>query len=106
MEGEIDDSFYVITSGEVTVRKAGVDLRILKTGDCFGEMGYLTRARRTATIIAKSQTALLKLNSTVINQVSMVCQVRFLKAFLRTLIQRLSVTTERVSQQAIARVEE
>jgi hypothetical protein len=36
----------------------------------------------------------------------MVCQVRFLKAFLRTLIQRLSVTTERVSQQAIARVEE
>jgi hypothetical protein len=106
VEGEIDDSFYVITGGEVTVRKGGVDLRVLKTGDCFGEMGYLTRARRTATIVARSQTALLKLNSTVINQVSMVCQVRFLKAFLRTLIQRLSVTTERVSQQAIARVEE
>jgi eukaryotic-like serine/threonine-protein kinase len=99
-EGEIDDSFYVLIRGEVIVRKGNVDLRELARGDCFGEMGYLTRAQRTASIVAKTEAGLLKLSSTVINQVSLVCQVRFLKAFLRTMIQRLSATNERVSQQA------
>ncbi len=98
VEGEIDDSFYVIAGGAVIVRKAGRDLRVLPQGDCFGEMGYLTRTRRTATIVAREPTSLLKLNSTVINQLSIGCQVHFLKVFVRTLIQRLSVTTERESQ--------
>lgn len=99
IEGELDDSFYIIADGEVTVRKGGKDLRNLVKGDCFGEMGYLARTKRTATIVASSRMALLKVNSTVINQVSLNCQVRFLKVFLRTLIHRLSVTTEKVSQE-------
>ena len=99
VEGEIDDSFYVITDGEVMVRKGKKELRALRQGDCFGEMGYLTRSKRTATIVTKKPTSLLKLNSTVINQTSLTCQVRFLKVFLRTLILRLTVTTERVTRQ-------
>jgi serine/threonine protein kinase len=99
VEGELDDSFYIIADGEVTVRKGGKDLRNLVKGDCFGEMGYLARTKRTATIIASGRMALLKVNSTVINQVSLNCQVRFLKVFLRTLIHRLSITTEKVSQE-------
>ena len=81
------------------MRKTGKDLRTLVAGDCFGEMGYLARTKRTATIVAKERTTLLKLNSTVISQVSLNCQVRFLKVFLRTLIHRLSVTTEKMSQE-------
>ena len=99
IEGELDDSFYIIADGEVSVRKSGKDLRSLVKGDCFGEMGYLARTKRTATIVAKGRTALLKVNSTVINQVSLNCQVRFLKVFLRTLIHRLSVTTEKMSHE-------
>ena len=99
LEGELDDSFYIIVHGEVMVSKNGKELRSLYAGDCFGEMGYLAKTKRTATITACGPTSLLKLNSTVINQVSMTCQVRFLKVFLRTLIHRLSVTTERMSQE-------
>ncbi len=99
LEGEIDDSFYVIVHGQVIVRKANKNLRALFAGDCFGEMGYLAKTTRTATIVARGPTSLLKLNSTVINQVSSNCQIRFLKVFLRTLIHRLSVTTERMSQE-------
>jgi len=99
LEGELDDSFYIIADGEVIVRKSGKDLRTLVKGDCFGEMGYLARTKRTASIVAKGRTALLKVNSTVINQVSLNCQVRFLKVFLRTLIHRLSVTTEKMSKE-------
>lgn len=99
LEGELDDSFYIIVHGEVMVSKSGKELRSLYAGDCFGEMGYLAKTKRTATITARGPTSLLKLNSTVIGQASMNCQVRFLKVFLRTLIHRLSVTTERMSQE-------
>ena len=99
LEGELDDSFYIIVHGEVTVRKNNKDLRSLYAGDCFGEMGYLAKTKRTATITARGPTSLLKLNSSVIGQASLNCQVRFLKVFLRTLIHRLSVTTERMSQE-------
>lgn len=98
-EGELDDCFYIIVSGSVAVRKNGRTIRSLGEGDCFGEMGYLARTKRTATIVAEENASLLKINSTIISQVSLNCQVRFLKVFLRTMIHRLSATTERVSEQ-------
>jgi len=101
VEGELDDCFYIIAAGKVSVRKHNKTIRGLAKGDCFGEMGYLTRTRRTATIKSEGTTALLKINSTVISQVSLNCQVRFLKVFLRTLIHRLSVTTEKISQEQL-----
>jgi len=98
VEGELDDCFYIITEGKVTVTKHNKTIRTLEKGDCFGEMGYLAKTKRTASIKSEGKTALLKINSTVISQVSLNCQVRFLKVFLRTLIHRLSVTTEKVTQ--------
>jgi len=98
IEGELDDCFYIIVEGEVGVLKNEQSIRLLGIGDCFGEMGYLAKTERTATIQALSETALLKINSTVISQVSLNCQVRFLKVFLRTLIHRLSMTTDKATQ--------
>jgi len=98
VEGELDDCFYIIVTGKVVVTKNEKPIRTLHLGDCFGEMGYLAKTKRTATIIAENSTALIKVNSTVISQVSLNCQVRFLKVFLRTLIHRLSATTEIISQ--------
>ena len=98
VEGELDDCFYIIVTGKVVVKKNEKPIRTLHIGDCFGEMGYLAKTKRTATIIAENSTALIKVNSTVISQVSLNCQVRFLKVFLRTLIHRLSATTEIISQ--------
>jgi serine/threonine protein kinase len=98
VEGDLDDCFYIIISGKVVVKKNTKLIRTLEQGDCFGEMGYLARTKRTASIGADADTALLKINSTVISQVSLKCQVRFLKVFLRTLIHRLSATTEIISQ--------
>ena len=100
IEGELDDCFYIIISGSVEVLKNNKVIRELLPGDCFGEMGYLAKTKRTASIIAKCDTSLLKINSTVISQVSLQCQVRFLKVFLRTLIYRLSATTEVISSKA------
>jgi len=98
IEGELDDCFYILVEGEVGVLKNKKSIRVLGIGDCFGEMGYLAKTERTATIKALTKTDLLKINSTVISQVSLNCQVRFLKVFLRTLIHRLSMTTEKATQ--------
>lgn len=99
VEGELDDCFYIITDGKVKVVKNNKTIRVLEKGDCFGEMGYLAKTKRTASIKSEGKTSLLKINSTVISQVSLNCQVRFLKVFLRTLIHRLSATTEKVTQE-------
>jgi serine/threonine protein kinase len=100
IEGELNDCFYIIISGSVAVLKNDNVICELLPGDCFGEMGYLAKTKRTASIIANSDTSLLKINSTVISQVSLQCQVRFLKVFLRTLIYRLSAATDAISSKA------
>ncbi len=96
-EGEIDNSFYVIVSGDVTVRKGGRDVDTLASGDCFGEMGFIARTERTASIIARSAVTALKVRASLIERASLHCQLRFHKVFLNTLVQRLSQATEKIA---------
>ena len=95
-EGEVDDAFFIITAGRVGVSKEGQEVGELVEGDCFGEMGYLSKIKRTATVTAQVPVSLMKVNSTLIEQVTADCQLRFYKVFLRVLIDRLSKTTEMV----------
>lgn len=89
-EGDIDDSFYIIVSGSVIVKKEEKPLVTLKCGDCFGEMGYISKKKRSASIFSKTEVILLQINGTLIDQASQGCQFRFVKVFLKTLIERLS----------------
>ena len=93
-EGEIDDSFYIIGSGAVQVLKSGRALGTLREGDCFGEMGYMSHTERTASVSAESNCVLMRVNATLIEQASLQCQLRFHKVFLRSLIERLTRTSE------------
>ena len=93
-EGDVDDAFFIITAGSVLVSKGGQRLSELRQGDCFGEMGYLSRTRRSATVTAIKPVSLMKANSNLIEQVTQECQLRFYKVFLRVLVSRLSSTNE------------
>lgn len=95
-EGEIDDSFYIITSGSVDITKEDRPIGQLHEGDCFGEMAYLSKTERSATIKARDRVQVMKVNATLIEQVSVDCQLHFSNTFLRTLVRRLSDTTARV----------
>jgi serine/threonine protein kinase len=88
-EGEMDDRFYVIVSGSVAVMRAGNLVGQLEAGDCFGETSYVRGAKRLATIKALSGVTLMKVSSTLLEQSSAACQLRFNKVFLRSLISRL-----------------
>lgn len=93
VQGDVDEAFFVIVAGSVGVYRGTNLIGNIKVGDCFGEMGYLSKVERTATIQAKDFVRLLKINSTVIDQLSVDCQLHFNKVFLRTLVKRLSLTT-------------
>jgi serine/threonine protein kinase len=93
-EGDVDDAFFIITAGSVLVSKGGQRLSELRQGDCFGEMGYLGRIKRSATVTATKPASLMKVNSNLIEQVTPECQLRFYKVFLRGLVGRLSSTNE------------
>jgi CRP-like cAMP-binding protein len=88
-EGEMDDRFYIIVSGEVEVRRGERVVGRLAKGDCFGETSYVKDARRTATISAAEAVTLMRVSSTLLEQVSAACQLRFMRMFLHTLIERL-----------------
>jgi serine/threonine protein kinase len=88
-EGEMDDRFYIIVSGEVSVQSGRRAIGILGLGDCFGETSYVRGARRTATISATKAVTLVRVSSTLLEQASSSCQLRFNKVFLRSLIERL-----------------
>ena len=99
-EGELDDSFFVVVGGELTVHKGKTLLGTLKGGDCFGEMGYLNKIKRTATVKAKSDVNLLRVNATLMERASRDCQLRFYRVFAHTLIERLTHTNEQLQARA------
>jgi len=88
-EGEMDDTFYIIVEGEVSVMSGTRMVGQLKAGDGFGEAGYLEHGRRSATIMAKTKVSMMKVRSTLLEQASAACQLQFNKVFLRSLIKRL-----------------
>jgi serine/threonine protein kinase len=91
-EGEIDDRFYILVSGECGVERSGTPVGRIGGGDCFGESGYVQGARRTATIRAATPVTALKVSATLLEQVSASCQLRFNRMFLKTLITRLQAS--------------
>jgi len=91
------DSFYIIVEGEVLVRKHGKPLNALRRGDCFGEMAYLGRSKRTATIEALRDSVLMKIGAPISGEISDSTQLRFYKAISSTLIQRLARASELLS---------
>ena len=88
-EGEMDDRFYIIVSGQAEVEANGSKLGVLSDGACFGETSYVRGAKRTASIRAAGPIQILRVSSTLMEQVSQACQLRFNKVFLRSLITRL-----------------
>ena len=92
--------FFIIVSGQVKVSKDGKLLNVLKDGDCFGEMAYLSgdKARRSASIVSVSEVQLLKIQDVQLEQLSDACQLRFNRQFLKTLIERLAWTSNVLAQ--------
>jgi serine/threonine protein kinase len=95
--GGIDDRFYVIVTGECSVLRDGMRVGRLEAGDCFGETSYLRGAKRQAAVVAGEGVTILRVSSTLLEQASSACQLRFNKVFLKALISRLQGGDSRVA---------
>ena len=95
-EGELDTRFFIIASGIVAVYKGNTLLGMLGAGDCFGEMSYLSRMQRTATVRAQGDVNLLCVNTTLMERASRDCQLRFYRMFANALVERLSLANEKL----------
>ena len=82
----------------VSIEKNLREVDLLREGDCFGEMGYLANTKRTASAVARTEASVIKINASTIDNAAEETQLRFLKVFVRTLIERLSGTTEALSR--------
>ena len=100
-EGDIDDTFYIIVNGSAVVMKGPTPIGWLYKGDCFGEIGFLTQQKRTATIISQSSLTLMKINAALMEQASERCQLRYYKSFTEALIARLSETNKQLAQEQV-----
>ncbi len=99
-EEEMSDAFYIIIEGSVSITRGGRLLNALSSGDCVGEMAYISNRPmpRSATVTANTEITLMKLHPHQLSQLSDHCQLHFNQAFLSILADRLRMADERFSQ--------
>ena len=61
-EGQSGREFYVIIDGQARVERNDQTLRIMQSGDFFGEIALIDGGPRTATVVAQGPVRLLVLN--------------------------------------------
>ncbi len=96
-EGEMDNCLYILLAGLAEVRKGRQLIALLEKGDVFGEIGFLYAVRRTASVLATTDVMALKVNSTLLEQMSEQCQLHYYKVFCENLILRLALTTDKAA---------
>ena len=67
-KGQQGREMFVVLNGKVEVRNEERALAILTKGDMFGEMAFISREPRSATVIALEPTSVLALSSEIIHQ--------------------------------------
>ena len=92
-QGTTEQSFFVTVSGDVSVVVGDIAVATLSAGECVGELGYLSRVQRTASVGARDDVLCIRIDALLMEWASLPCQMRFSRVFQQTLIERLSRTT-------------
>jgi eukaryotic-like serine/threonine-protein kinase len=98
-EGERGDFFCILVSGEARVIRKGHLITTLKPGECFGEMAYLAGGdkARIADVVAAGEARLIRIAIAALERASEMCRLNFDRAFLRALVERLTLADSRLT---------
>lgn len=98
-EGEIETAFYIITKGGVEVRKKRSVIGTMHQGDCFGEIAFITKEPRQASIFARTDVSLMMVSGSLLDKATVETQLRYYRVFLENLIARLSSANQKLAEQ-------
>lgn len=98
-EVDNDNSFYVILKGAVKVIKQSVvagkkNLLILRAGECFGEIAFLIKSKRTASVLAVEDSYIFKIKPEAISALDIPIQLKLYQQFAYALAERLKFLTD------------
>jgi eukaryotic-like serine/threonine-protein kinase len=98
-EGDPGEFFCILVSGDAKVLRKKRLLTMLRAGEVFGEMAYLggENKPRIADVVAASDVRLLKIPIAALERASEFCRLNFDRAFLRVLVERLTVANSRLT---------
>ncbi|HEX6320409.1 MAG TPA: serine/threonine-protein kinase [Burkholderiales bacterium] len=98
-EGEPGDFFCILARGQVKVTRKGKLLNLLRAGEPFGEMAYLTRRSQTrgADVTVMDEADIISVPSDGLAQATDGCRHQFDRAFMGILVERLSMANLRLS---------
>jgi len=98
-EGESGEFFCILAQGEVKVTKKGKLLNILRTGECFGEMAYLSKTAqvRGADVTVTDDAKIISVPTEKLAASSDGCRHQFDRAFMEILVERLTMANIRLS---------
>ena len=101
-EAKQADSFYVILRGKASIiklnyAKAKQKIGELNEGDCFGEIAVLLEEARSASVMAARETFLFEINTTQIESLHVLTQLKLYRQFARVLALRLKLSSARIA---------
>lgn len=99
IEGQNGFHVYFLLAGEVRIAKDGKEVKVLRrTGELFGEMGFMEGATRSASVTALQKTLVLRLDSAIIGKnpdaKELALGYTIYRLFCEVLADRLRITTE------------
>jgi serine/threonine protein kinase len=97
-EGEPGDFFCILATGQVKVSKGGRLLNLLRAGEPFGEMAYLSKGEqvRGADVTAMTEANIISVPTADLTRASETCRHKFDRAFISILVERLSMANLRL----------
>ena len=100
-ENEVDYSFCVILKGQVKIIKFNLlkqrkEVGRIETGACFGEMAFLLKQARTASVLAGEECFIFKLRADEIASMPATTQAKLYQKFAEDLAIKLEHTTKAV----------
>jgi len=98
-EGEPGDFFCLLAAGQVKVTKRDRLLGVLRAGEPFGEMAYLSQKepRRGAEVTVLEEANIISVPTARLAQASDACRHQFDRAFMAILLERLAAANLRIS---------
>jgi putative nucleotidyltransferase with HDIG domain len=99
-QGSSDQSLFIILTGSVNVTEGAGQtvLAVLRAGEVFGEMAFLTDTRRTASVVARESVIALKLDRVLFERLPLEIREKFKDKIIEKLVARLDLANKELTR--------